>query len=161
MENLANESYMLCIMDSDKQKIYGSYTERRFLIQAYDSLMLDEKNVLIYRFQVNEFPPKELKALEEYRIDLGKVRSNVKVAEFYGCEVFCDLDFKAGAFFNFKYDDDRNVYYERVNIETDVMEGDFNRYLLPVLKSWYKENKAVLLKIWKNKRLEEIPNWEE
>lgn len=161
MEDSTNEIYMLCRMSENGLRIYGSYTDRRILIQAYELLTRERQNVFIYRFQMNEFPVKNLTSLEECTVDIREVRSNVKVSEFYGCKVFCDLDFKEGAFFDFTYDDDRNVYHERVNLENDVMEGDFDCYCLPVLEEWYNENKPVLMKMWQKKALEDIPEWEE
>lgn len=160
-EDSKNEIYILCLMSEKGLRIYGLYTDRRILIQVYEFLAQERQNVLIYRFQVNKILSKKLTELDECRIDIREVRRNVKVSEFYGCEVFCDLDFEDGAFFYFRYDDDKSVYHERINIENDVMEGDFNRYIILVLEEWYRENKAILLKIWQNKKLEDIPEWEE
>lgn len=161
MEGSTNEIYMLCRMSENKLKISGLYTDRRILIQAYELLAREKQNMFIYRFQMNEFPAKKLTALEECMVDIREVRRNVKVSEFYGCEVFCDLEFEEGAFFYFRYTDDKSVYHERINIENDEMEGDFDCYCLPVLEAWYHENKAVLMKMWQKKALEDIPEWEE
>uniref|UniRef100_UPI0040567814 hypothetical protein n=1 Tax=Acetatifactor sp. TaxID=1872090 RepID=UPI0040567814 len=87
--------------------------------------------------------------------------NRIKIAEFYGFEIYCDLKFLDGPFYYVEYHGGDEPYCGRIDIELGEISGNFDKYVKSVLEAWYDDNKDILLEIWETKSLLEIPEWEE
>ena len=162
--------------------IMGIYTSKQMLIEAYEKLMQEDARCSdikypaipeIYKIPLNKFLGKKVPwvsideepyfyendNIEELTID--EVKSHVKIASFYGINVYCDLHFKDGAYIDLEYTggDADDYCWIQMNIESGTCVGAYN-YLQETLKSWYQDNRSYLLEIYGTGKLVAIPKWE-
>lgn len=83
-----------------------------------------------------------------------------------GCfQVFCNFNFEGNPQFQVRYigGPEEEITDAYIFLDTDMIEGDFSdhyvRYVLPVLKRWYNDNKEILKQIRRSKCYIHIPNW--
>ena len=90
----------------------------------------------------------------------GGVEIMAQVAQFYGFKVFMDNKFEGKPEIYVEYEeDDIKGYYD---LETGEFENVvFPYYLIDVIKEWICDNMTLLKRMWSEKRLLEIPEWEE
>lgn len=156
--------------------IMGIYTDKRMLIEAYDKLI--NEDVRCSRLKYPETPDIYKMALNKFLgeddgdgffwvednieiVSIDEIRSHVRIASFYGINVYCDLDFKKGAYVDLEYvgGGDENYCWIKMNIEDGSFEVTYN-YLQAVLKSWYEDNKKYLMEIYQTRKIVDIPEWE-
>lgn len=145
--------------------IMGVYTDERKLLNTYQLLVTEDGRCLkekfsempvIYRIplnqflgqqedcnQMNEIPYFYSNLEPEYRITIDEITRHIKIAEFYGCTVYCNLDFSEGPYIDIEYagGGENDSRYIRIDIEKDSMIGDFG-YLRNVIEEWYQDNNA-------------------
>lgn len=154
-------------------EILGVYTDKRKLVEAYNRLVLENEKCLkdkrflrtpiIYALPLNKFIgrkddlPWYCSVIEEYEVTIEEVVSHVKIAEFYGVEVYCDLNFTNGPFFDFYYYDEVEYPYAQLNIERRNFVGPLSEK--KVVKEWIADNESLLIEIWKHKMFVDIPDW--
>ena len=161
--------------------IMGIYTDTRMLIEAYDKLVNEdarctEENNLelpqIYKIPLNRFLGEKVEwakidgksyFYEEENIEtvsIEETRSCVKIAEFYGINVYCDLDFVKGAYIDLEYTggEEGDYCWIQMSIE-DGSHNATNRYLRATLKEWYEDNKKYLMEIYQTRKIVDIPEW--
>ena len=81
------------------------------------------------------------------------------ITEFNDIEISLDQDFKNGPVASVYYKDDDVL--GAINIITGEIEGNFSKYVLPVIKAWYEEFKKSLKEIWETRVLYRLPDWED
>lgn len=161
--------------------IMGIYADTRKLIEAYDKLVnedarcAEENNPelpLIYKIPLNRFLGEKVEwgrlggkfyFYEEENIvivTIEEIRSHVKIAEFYGTNVFCDLTFSKGAYVDLEYvgGGEEDYSWIQMSIE-DGSHNASNRYIQSTLKEWYEDNKKYLMEIYQTRKLVDIPEW--
>ena len=128
-------------------------TEERELIELFNDMdWLEREHLLEYARRAIK------KRTESGYIDRTENKSMVKIAEFCDLEVFMDSEFDGDPAVEIKYLDD-NVQGSLKLQEGRIM-GDFSKYVIPVISAWYEEHKSLLIKMWKNHKIEMIPAWE-
>ena len=128
-------------------------TEERELIELFNDMdWLEREHLLEYARRAIK------KRTESGYIDRTENKSMVKIAEFCDIEVFMDSEFDGDPAVEINYLDD-NVQGSLKLQEGRIM-GDFSKYVIPVISAWYEEHKSLLIKMWKNHKIETIPAWE-
>ena len=128
-------------------------TEERELIELFNSMdWLEREHMLEYARRTIE------KKAQSCYIDKTENKSMVKIAEFCDIEVFMDSEFDGDPLVEINYLDD-NVQGSLQLLEGTIL-GDFSKYVMPVISAWYEENKNLLIKMWKDHKIEMIPAWE-
>ena len=128
-------------------------TEERELIELFNAMdWLEREHMLEYARHAIK------KRTESGYIDRTENKSMVKIAEFCDIEVFMDSEFDGDPAVEINYLDD-NVQGSLKLQEGRIM-GDFSKYVIAVIYAWYEEHKSLLIKIWKNHKIETIPAWE-
>ena len=126
-------------------------TEERELVELYSGMdWLDRKHLMEYakRISCESSYGQELKA-ENPQME--------KIAEFCDVEVFVDSDFEGEPFVELNYIDD-NVR-GKISLNDGLVCGQFSKYVYPVIKAWYEDNKNLLIEMWEKKQLLSIPEW--
>ena len=185
MEQKINEVYLLCMMFGNETEILGVFTKEKKLLEAYDILMnedgrcREEKYIgkrhfsqkpIIYKTPLDKFLGRKeewyldneyifLDTIDEYEVDIEKLRR--KIAEFDGFEVYCDFDEMTEARFSIFYHCDEEFYQGEINVLDNQILGNFPEHMQSVLQEWYKDNRKLLCKIWKTRKLQQLPDWEE
>ena len=179
-----NERYVFLIgiiYPFDKLNIMGIYTDTKMLIGAYDKLVNEDtrcakennsERPLIYKIPLNHFLGEKVEweslggkfyFYEEENIEtvtIEEIRAHVKITEFCGINVFCDLTFSKGAYVDLEYTGGREEDY--CWIQMSIEDGSHNascRYIQFTLKEWYEDNKKYLMEIYQTRKLVDIPEW--
>ena len=127
-------------------------TEERELLELFnDMAWLDREHLLEYAKKLSE------RNRENSYVDQHK-QSMKKIAEFCDIEIYMDEEFTGEPFVDVNYLDD-NVYGQ-INLKNGHVEGDFSKYVLPVIEAWLKEHRDQLLQMWNKNKIEAIPVWE-
>ena len=133
--------------------VIPSGTKERELIETFNDMdWLDREHLLEYAKKIIERNCNNGNCIKE------KQDSMVKIAEFCNIEIFMDSTFEGKPVLAVHYIDDDVM--GNIDIKNEIISGDFSKYVLPVIKEWLSDNKARLLKMWKNKRIELLPEWE-
>ncbi|MCR5468281.1 MAG: helix-turn-helix domain-containing protein [Lachnospiraceae bacterium] len=121
-------------------------TEERELIELYSDMdWIDRTHFLEYARRI----------IEKKNNSYHKEEKNMtKLAEFCNIEVYIDSTFEGEPFLDIYYADDDVM--GNMNIATGELIGDFSKYVVPVIKAWFEDNKAVITKMWTDKKLEVI-----
>ena len=82
----------------------------------------------------------------------------VKIAESCDIEVFIDSDFVGEPTVVLNYIDD-NVK-GKIDINKGIIDGDFSKYVRPVIEDWFEDNKEQLLEMWNSRKKILLPAWE-
>ncbi len=128
-------------------------TEERELIELFNDMdWLEREHLLEYARRA------KTRRSESGYTDRTVNKSMVKIAEFCDIEVFMDSEFDGDPTVEINYLDD-NVQGSLQLQEGRIM-GDFSKYVIPVISAWYEEHKSLLIKMWKNHKIEMIPAWE-
>lgn len=128
-------------------------TEERELIELFNDMdWLEREHLLEYARRA------KARRSESGYTDRTVNKSMVKIAEFCDIEVFMDSEFDGDPTVEINYLDD-NVQGSLQLQEGRIM-GDFSKYVIPVISAWYEEHKSLLIKMWKNHKIEMIPAWE-
>lgn len=181
------EIYILCMMFGNETEILGVFTDKKELIKAYDRVVAEDSRCLgnlipgrqrepelpvLYKIPLNCFiGSKEewcsdqtfifLDWIEHYVVDIREVRQRVPIAAFYGAIVYCDIDFENGSIYEVEYETDNDHYRGIIDLDKGFQENNFDKYVDPVMRAWYEDNKHFLQQIWETRVLIDIPNWEE
>ena len=161
--------------------IMGIYTDEKMLIRAYDKLVKEDARCTelkypempqIYKILLNKFLGEFLEWAKidgkHYfctegnieKVSIDDIKARVRIASFYGINVYCDLNFVEGAYVDLEYvgGGEENYCWIRMSIE----DGSFNttyKYLQETLKCWYEENKNYLKEIYQTRKVVDIPQW--
>ncbi len=83
-----------------------------------------------------------------------------QVAEFYGFKVFIDNDFEGSPNILVDYEEEHlRGHYNLEKCEfTDIV---FPEYLIMVIQDWISDNINALKKMWEQKTISVLPEWEE
>ncbi|MGN0316408.1 MAG: helix-turn-helix domain-containing protein [Lachnospira sp.] len=81
-----------------------------------------------------------------------------KIAEFFDIEVYMDSNFTGTPNIGINYLDD-NVQ-GNIEIDSGIINGNFSKYVLPVLMEWFYEYRPMLKDMWNNKQIKLLPAWE-
>ncbi len=161
--------------------IMGIYTDEKMLIKAYDKLVKEDARCTelkypeipeIYKIPLNKFlgevvewakiDDKHYFCTEENieTVSIDEIKAHVRIASFYGINVYCDLNFVEGAYVDLEYvgGGEEDYCWIRMSIE----DGSFNatyKYLQATLKCWYEENKNYLMEIYQTRKIVDIPEW--
>lgn len=180
-----NEVYLLCMMFGNETEILGVFTKEKTLLESYDILMNEDgrcreeeyigkrhfsQKPIIYKIPLDKFLGRKEEwylddeyifgdNIDEYEVDVEKLRR--KIAAFYGFEVYCDFDEMTEAHFLIFYHCDEEFYQEEINVVDNQILGNFPEHMQSVLQEWYKDNRELLCKIWKTRKLQQLPDWEE
>ena len=162
--------------DHDADEWIGIYTDKKKAREAYDRAVVayeERKNkgwysepqrVSMKKFISEEEGFREVKR-EELETCIDEVKKNVRIASFYGINVYCDLNFAKGAYIDLEYvgGGENDYSWIRMNIEDGSIHTTYNciRYLKHTLQAWYKDNRKYLMEIYRTRKLIDIPNWEE
>ena len=116
----------------------------------------------------NEMPWLERARLLEYAKKLSEKKNSIynnrrkkamkKIAEFCDVEIYMDEEFSGSPAVDVNYLDDD--VQGSIDLEQGVIEGDFSKYVLPVIEAWLREHREMLLGMWKEKKIGLIPAWE-
>ncbi|WP_081846697.1 helix-turn-helix domain-containing protein [Butyrivibrio sp. AE3004] len=133
--------------------VIPSGTKERELIETFNDMdWLDREHLLDYAKKIHARTLKDENFMKEKRDSMEKI------AEFCNIEMFMDSSFQGEPTLAVHYIDD-DVTGD-IDIENEIVRGEFSMYVLPVIKEWLSDNKKRLLKMWKNKRIELLPDWE-
>ena len=126
-------------------------TEERELLEMFGKMdFVERAHIMEYAHKIKERKSNYLNSVDK--------KSMVKIAEFCDIEVFIDSEFEGEPAVDINYID------EEVRGNLGILDGniigDFSKYVRPVIEAWYKDNKAQLLSIWNNKKIQAIPAWE-
>jgi transcriptional regulator with XRE-family HTH domain len=128
-------------------------TEERELIELFNDMdWLEREHLLEYARRAIA------RRTESGYMDRTENKSMVKIAEFCDIEVFMDSEFNGAPTVEINYLDD-NVQGS-LQIQEGRILGDFSKYVIPVISAWYEEHRSLLIKMWKNHKIETIPAWE-
>lgn len=128
-------------------------TDERELIELFNDMeWLDREHLLEYARRIHE------KSLQSGYVDRTKDKSMKKIAEFYDIEIFMDSQFEGTPSIDINYLDD-NVA-GRLDLNEGTIDGDFSKYVRPVITAWYDEHRSQLLSMWKKKKIKTIAAWE-
>lgn len=162
--------------DHDADEWIGIYTDKKKAREAYDRAVVayekrknkgwysEPQRVSMKKFISEEEGFREVKR-EELETCIDEVKKNVRIASFYGINVYCDLNFAKGAYIDLEYvgGGENDYSWIRMNIEDGSIHTTYNciRYLKHTLQEWYKDNRKYLMEIYRTRKLIDIPNWEE
>ncbi|RKM61441.1 XRE family transcriptional regulator [Butyrivibrio sp. CB08] len=126
-------------------------TEERALLEMFNGMDFVE------RAHMMEYAQKISEKKSNY-LETAHKKSMVKIAEFCDVEVFIDSEFEGEPAVDINYIDDD--VRGSIGIFDGIIQGDFSKYVRPVIDAWYKDNKEALLSIWNNRKIKAIPAWE-
>ena len=133
--------------------VIPSGTKERELIETFNDMdWIDREHLLEYAKKILARNCNNGNCIKE------KQDSMLKIAEFCNIEMFMDSTFEGEPALVVHYIDD-DVTGD-IDIVNEIISGDFSKYVFPVIKEWLSDNKARLLKMWKYKRIELLPEWE-
>lgn len=159
--------------------IMGIYTDEKLLVKAYDKLLEEDARCTtseypevpqIYKIPINKFLGEKTEwaeiegepyFYEEDNIEtisIDKIKSHIRIASFYGMNVYCDLNFEKGAYVDLEYVGGAEIVCIRMSIEDGSFDTTYN-YMQNTLKSWYKDNKKYLMEIYNTRKIIDIPEW--
>ena len=158
--------------------IMGIYTDEKLLIKAYDRVIEDARCMLpkypdklqIYKISLNKFlgegavwakiDGKTYFYAEDNieTVSIDKIKSHIRIASFYGMNVYCDLNFEKGAYVDLEYVGGDECACIRMSIEDGSFDTAYS-YLQRTLESWYKDNKKYLIEIYNTRKIIDIPEW--
>ncbi|MBQ3796933.1 MAG: helix-turn-helix transcriptional regulator [Butyrivibrio sp.] len=126
-------------------------TEERELLEMFGKMdFVERAHIMEYAHKIKERKSNYLNSVDK--------KSMVKIAEFCDIEVFIDSEFEGEPAVDINYIDE-DVRGNLGILDGNII-GDFSKYVRPVIEAWYKDNKAQLLSIWNNKKIQAIPAWE-
>ena len=143
--------------DSDRGKsvdylVIPRGTDERVLLEMFNDMdWLERTHLLEYAKQLSERrnqgenPPQKKSSMK-------------KIAEFYDMEIYMDEEFEGKPAVDINYLDDH--IYGHIDLDTGTIDGNFSKYVRPVIEVWLKEHKDTLLQMWKEHRIEAIPAWD-
>jgi len=143
--------------DSDRGRsvdymVIPSGTKERELIEAFNDMeWIDREHLL-------EYAKKMKSTRRNSRGNMNNSDSFVKIAHFCNIEIFMDSNFEGDPSLVVNYIDD-NVE-GRIDIKSGMIEGDFSKYVRPVIEDWLGDNRRQLLDMWRSKKIELMPEWE-
>ncbi len=136
----------------DFMVIPGGTKERELMEVFNDMDWLDREHLLEYARNL-----KQKKEDNAWRIK-DKSDSIEKIAEFCNIEVFINTDFVGEPSLVLHYlDEDVDG---TIDLTSGKIEGDFSKYVRPVIEDWLGDNKGHLLRMWRNRKIEMLPKWE-
>lgn len=178
------EIYVLGLWECFGEKsICGVYTSKLKLMEGYRRIMDGKvrfhlfsdshRKPVIYRFYANEFigelpkwnDGKLFMDETEYEISIQEVQEKVEIYNDGGFQVFFNFNFEGNPKIQVRYigGSKEEITDADIFLDTDTIEGEFSddyvRYIMPLLKEWYNENKEILRQIWRTKSYITIPNW--
>lgn len=121
------------------------------LIELFNNMNpYDKENLLEYarRITNREF---------EFSRDTGD-KDMVKIAEFCDIEVYMDSNFSGAPSVELNYLDEDIT--GSIDLDKGEVEGDFSKYVVPVIEAWYQDNKNLLRSMWESRQIEIVPAWE-
>ncbi len=121
------------------------------LIELFNNMNpYDKENLLEYARRITN------RELDFYR-DTGD-KDMVKIAEFCDIEVYMDSRFSGAPSVELNYLDEDIT--GSIDLDRGKVEGDFSKYVVPVIEAWYQDNKKLLRSMWESKQIEIVPAWE-
>ena len=133
--------------------VIPSGTKERELIEMFNDMdWIDREHLIEYAKKM------KTKSDNNHCHRNGSSKSLAKVTEFCNIEIFIDSDFKGDPSLVVNYLDDD--VEGTIDILSGEILGDFSKYVRPVIEEWFKDNKKTLLRMWSNKKLEILPEWE-
>ena len=142
--------------DSDRGKavdymVIPQGTEERELLELFNEMQWLERTRLL------EYA-KKLSEKKNSPYDSQGKKAMKKIAEFCDVEIYMDEEFSGSPAVDVNYLDDD--VQGSIDLEQGVIEGDFSKYVLPVIEAWLREHREMLLGMWKEKKIGLIPAWE-
>lgn len=158
-----------------EMSICGVYTSKLKLIEGYQRVMDGDvrchaftdscRDPVIYRFYANEFigelpewnDGKLFMDETEYEISIQEVQEKVEIYNDGVFQAFCNFNFEGNPKIQVRYIGglEEEITDADIFVDTGTIEGDFSndyiRYILPLLKGWYNDNKEMLRQIWRTK----------
>ena len=127
-------------------------TDERMLLELFSDLPWPERAQLLdYAKKLSDKSRKSPYA--------GQQRESMKkIAEFCDVEIYMDDEFSGTPSIDINYIDD-NVC-GRADLNTGQIQGNFSKYVLPVIEAWLKEYRGCLLKMWHDRKIQAVPAWE-
>lgn len=136
----------------DFMVIPGGTKERELMEVFNDMDWMDREHLLEYARNL-----KRKKEDNAWRMK-DKSDSIEKIAEFCNIEVFINTDFVGEPSLVLHYlDEDVDG---TIDLTSGKIEGDFSKYVRPVIEDWLGDNKGHLLRMWRNRKIEMLPKWE-
>lgn len=152
-----------------EMSIYGVYTDKLKLIEAYNYIVTDDisktpyfdgqREVCIYGFPLNDFigetpewnDGRLWSREDEYKITIKEVQKNVKIYDDGCFEVYCNFNINDVPTVRVRYigGSIEDIFEIDINLETGKIEGEYDVFFESVLKAWYTDNKASFYQIWK------------
>lgn len=142
--------------DSDRGKavdfmVIPQGTEERELLDLFSEMQwLERAHLLEYA--------KKLSKKKNSTYNSRGIKAMKKIAEFCDVEIYMDERFSGSPAVDVNYLDDD--VQGSIDLEQGVIEGDFSKYVLPVIEAWLREHREMLLGMWKEKKIGLIPAWE-
>ena len=142
--------------DSDRGKavdfmVIPQGTEERELLDLFSEMQwLERAHLLEYA--------KKLSKKKNSTYNSRGIKAMKKIAEFCDVEIYMDERFSGSPAVDVNYLDDD--VQGSIDLEQGVIEGDFSKYVLPVIEAWLREHREMLLGMWKEKKIGLIPTWE-
>ena len=144
--------------DSDRGRsvnlmVIPSGTKERELLDIFNDMdWIDREHLLEHAKEMKR------KSDNNHSCRNSSFNSMVKITEFCNIEIFIDSDFEGDPSLVVNYLDDD--VEGTIDICSGEIVGDFSKYVCPVIEEWLKDNKEQLLRMWNNKMIERIPEWE-
>ena len=129
-------------------------TEERELIEIFNDIEWFERSRLL---EYARKLAKHSSESEKYR-RAHTDSSMVKIAEFCDIEMYIDSEFKGEPSLEINYLDDD--IQGSIDLKKGTIEGDFSKYIIPVIREWYSDHKARLIQMWDNHTPELIEAWD-
>ena len=126
-------------------------TEERELLELFNEMQWLERTRLL------EYA-KKLSEKKNSTYNSRRKKAMKKIAEFCDIEIYMDEEFSGSPAVDVNYLDDD--VQGSIDLEQGVIEGDFSKYVLPVIEAWLREHREMLLGMWKEKKIGLIPAWE-
>ena len=142
--------------DSDRGKavdfmVIPQGTEERELLDLFSEMQwLERAHLLEYA--------KKLSKKKNSTYNSRGIKAMKKIAEFCDVEIYMDERFSGSPAVDVNYLDDD--VQGSIDLEQGVIEGDFSKYVLPVIEAWLREHREMLLGMWKEKKIGLITAWE-
>jgi len=127
-------------------------TEERILLEMFNGMgWLDRAHLLEYASRIAE------KGKSSTYADQRK-KTMTKIAEFCDVEIYIDESFSGKPSVDVNYLDDD--VYGKIDLENSLIKGNFSKYVRPVIEAWLREHKELLLQMWNDHQIRQIPAWE-